>query len=47
MESQEMCRCYREHEEELAAHRPKLEDERKDELKALLASQSASSKSGE
>lgn len=47
MDSQEMCRCYRENEENLAAHRPKLENERKDELKALLAAQSVSPKTGE
>jgi hypothetical protein len=47
MDSQDMCRCYREHEEALAAHRPKLESERKNQLKELLASQSGSPKSGE
>jgi hypothetical protein len=46
MDSQEMCRCYRENEDALAPHRPKLESERKDELKKLLASQSFS-KTGE
>lgn len=43
IESQDMCRCYREHEEELIAHRPKLESEKKDQLKELLASQDTSS----
>lgn len=42
MDSQEMCRYYRENEEALAENRPKLADERKDELKELLASQSGS-----
>jgi len=42
MDSQEMCRYYRENEEALVEIRPKLEDERKDELKELLASQSVS-----
>lgn len=40
MESQDMCRCYREHEEELNKERPKLDESRKDELKKLLVSQS-------
>ena len=39
LDSQQMCRYYREKEETLAEHRPKLEDGRKNELKALLASQ--------
>ncbi len=40
MESQDMCRCYREHEEEMAEHRPKMDNSKKDHLKELLASQS-------
>jgi hypothetical protein len=40
MDSQDMCRCYKAHEEEVAEHRPKLDSEKKDKLKELLASQS-------
>lgn len=40
MESQDMCRCYREHEEELEAARPKLDLSKKEALKELLAAQS-------
>ena len=44
MESQDMCRCYKHHEEHneeaLAHHRPKMESSKKDQLKELLASQS-------
>ena len=40
MESQDMCRCYKQHEEEIAEHRPKLASDKKDQLKELLASQS-------
>ncbi len=47
MESQEMCRCYREHEESLSPHRPKLDTDRKDALKDLLASQQIHSKPNE
>ena len=39
MESQDMCRCYQEHEEELNSQRPKLDEGKKDELKKLLVSQ--------
>lgn len=39
MESQDMCRCYREHEEEIAQNRPTLEQNKKEELRKLLASQ--------
>lgn len=42
MESQDMCRCYKEHEahsEQVAANRPKLDESKKDELKELLAAQ--------
>lgn len=42
IESQDMCRCYKAHEEELVAHRPKLDPVRKDQLKELLASQAKS-----
>lgn len=40
MESQDMCRCYKQHEDELSETRPKLDSEKKDQLKELLASQS-------
>ena len=40
MDSQDMCRCYKEHEEELAEHRPSMDQAKKDQLKDLLASQS-------
>jgi hypothetical protein len=39
MESQDMCRCYKQHEEEVCKQGPKLEEAKKDQLKALLASQ--------
>lgn len=39
MESQDMCRCYKQHEEELVAHRPKLNEHQREELKQLLVSQ--------
>lgn len=39
MESQDMCRCYREHGEEIAQNRPTLEQNKKEELRKLLASQ--------
>jgi len=42
MDSQDMCRCYKQHEEELAGHRPKMDSAKKDELKELLASQARS-----
>jgi hypothetical protein len=35
-----MCRCYREREEELNQERPKLDPNKKDELKKLLLAQS-------
>jgi hypothetical protein len=41
MESQDMCRCYRESEEKLAPNRPKMDDLRKSELKELLSAQSS------
>jgi hypothetical protein len=47
MDSQEMCRCYRENEERLAAHRPKLGEARKDQLKDLLASQNTWTKTND
>ena len=40
MDSQDMCRCYRQHEEELVDQRPKLDGRKKDELKELLSAQS-------
>jgi hypothetical protein len=44
MDSQDMCRCYKEHElsheEAFTPHRPKMESAKKDRLKKLLASQS-------
>ena len=43
MDSQDMCRCYKEHEDELAGHRPNMDQEKKNHLKELLASQSKSS----
>ncbi len=44
METQDMCRCYKAREEELAAVRPKMDEAKKEELKQLLASQSQSRK---
>ncbi|ADE54545.1 hypothetical protein [Coraliomargarita akajimensis] len=41
MESQDMCRCYKEHEDELIQNSPKMEDSKKAELERLLAEQSA------
>ncbi|WP_269845178.1 hypothetical protein [Coraliomargarita sinensis] len=40
MDSQDMCRCYREHEDELNEERPKMDESKKEELKKLLVSQS-------
>ena len=44
MDSQDMCRCYKEHEitseENFAQYRPQMESAKKDQLKDLLASQS-------
>ncbi|WPJ94816.1 hypothetical protein SH580_15395 [Coraliomargarita algicola] len=45
MDAQDMCRCYKQHEESVAEHRPKLDSAKKDQLKALLAAQSKSEKS--
>ena len=39
MESQDMCRCYKEHEETLSDHRPKMDSAKKDQVRDLLASQ--------
>lgn len=39
MDSQDMCRHFREHEEALAEHRPKLDDARKEAMRELLTSQ--------
>lgn len=40
MESQDMCRCYREREEDLNRERPKLDEGKKEKLRKLLVSQS-------
>jgi hypothetical protein len=40
MESQDMCRIYKAHEDMVNEHRPKMQERKKEELKALLASQS-------
>jgi len=40
METQDMCRCYREREEELNEERPKLDEDKKEELRKLLIAQS-------
>lgn len=40
MESQDMCRCYKLHEDEISEARPKLDNAKKEQLKELLASQS-------
>lgn len=40
MDSQDMCRCYKQHEEKLTEQRPKLDQDKKDQLKELLESQS-------
>lgn len=40
MQSQDMCRCYKEHEEKLEKQRPKLDPDKKNQLKELLAAQS-------
>jgi thioredoxin-related protein len=40
VESQDMCRCYKQHEDEISEHRPKLDPSKKDQLKDLLTSQS-------
>jgi hypothetical protein len=39
MESQDMCRCYKQHEENLVEHRPKMDASQKNQLKELLSSQ--------
>ncbi|MGB0743016.1 MAG: hypothetical protein ACPGSB_00685 [Opitutales bacterium] len=39
VESQDMCRGFREHEESLNQYRPKLDEVKKDELKKLLVAQ--------
>ena len=38
MESQDMCRCFKEREEELVEARPKLDESKKEELKKVLLS---------
>lgn len=40
MDSQDMCRCFKEREEELNRERPKLDENKKEELRKLLVSQS-------
>ena len=40
MDSRDMCRCYKQHEEEVAKQRPKMDQDKKDQLKDLLDSQS-------
>ena len=40
IESQDMCRCYREHEHVVESERPKMDESRKEALKELLTSQS-------
>ncbi|MGJ8641692.1 MAG: hypothetical protein ACSHYA_20045 [Opitutaceae bacterium] len=40
IESQDMCRCYKEHEEATIAAQPKMDSAKKDALKDLLAAQS-------
>ena len=39
IESQNMCSCYKEHEDTLAVHRPKMNALKKEELSQLLQSQ--------
>ena len=40
MDSQDMCSCYKQHEESLEGVRPQMDVSKKDALKELLASQS-------
>ncbi|CAA6689595.1 Unannotated [Lentimonas sp. CC19] len=40
MESHEMCRCYKDREHTLEPSRPKLDEDKKAQLKAMLAEQS-------
>jgi len=47
MDSQDMCRCYKEKEELVNTERPKMEEERKAKLRELLASQSIGAQSGQ
>ena len=39
IDSHEMCRCYKEHDTDLADSRPKMDEQQKDALKALLQQQ--------
>lgn len=39
VESQEMCRCYKEHDKDVEAKRPKMDDDKKAALKAMLEEQ--------
>ncbi len=41
IESQDMCRCYKDSEEQLATTRPRMDELQKDQLKALLSSHSS------
>lgn len=40
MTSQDMCRCYKQHEDSLESVRPKLEESKKEEMRRLLAKES-------
>lgn len=42
MESQDMCRCYKEREDELTEQRPKMDASKKEELRQMLTSQAKS-----
>lgn len=44
MDSQDMCRDYKKQEDSVAAFRPKMDEQAKDQLKAFLASQSSRTK---
>lgn len=39
MDSQDMCRCYKEHEESIASQRPKMDADRKEAMKRALEQQ--------
>ena len=39
MDSQDMCRCYKDHEHALESDRPSMDEDKKMELKALLSAQ--------
>ncbi|MGC6423430.1 MAG: hypothetical protein ACON4O_00415 [Lentimonas sp.] len=40
MDSQDMCRCYKDHEEHSERERPKMDSDKKEALKELLATKS-------